>query len=72
MGRGDGPVIGKGVVRQLVSDGVLTTLTLEWAGHELRTHLVSGRGLARALAPGDAVSLAARPEDVHLLDRAAE
>lgn len=69
VGRGETPLIGKGTVHQLVSDGVLTTVTLQWAGHELRTHLVSGRGLARTLAPGDAISLAARAQDVHLLDR---
>jgi ABC-type sulfate/molybdate transport systems ATPase subunit len=69
VGRGEGLPIGKGVVRTLVSDGVAATVGVEWAGHELRTHLLAGRGLARTLRPGDAVTLSVRPEDVHLLPR---
>jgi ABC-type sulfate/molybdate transport systems ATPase subunit len=69
VGRGQRPLIGKGVVRQLVSDGLLMAVKLEWAGLELRTHLVSGRGLARTLAPGDAVSIAVRAEDAHVMPR---
>ncbi len=69
IGRGEGIPIGKGVVRQRSSDGVLTTLVLEWGGHEITTHLVSGRGLARSLVEGDGVLISVRPEDVHLLPR---
>ncbi|MEE9280165.1 MAG: ABC transporter ATP-binding protein [Myxococcota bacterium] len=72
VGRGEGAAIGKGIVRQLVSDGMLTRLTLEWAGLELRTHLVAGRGLARSLAIGDSVTLAVRPGDLHLIAAAPE
>lgn len=67
VGRGEGLPIGKGVVQTLVSDGVAATLTVAWAGRELRTHLLAGRGMARSLAPGDSVTLSVRPEDVHLL-----
>jgi ABC-type Fe3+/spermidine/putrescine transport system ATPase subunit len=69
VGRGEGIPIGKGVVRTLVSDGVAATVGVAWAGCELRTHLLAGRGLARTLRPGDAVTLSVRPEDVHLLPR---
>jgi len=69
VGRGEGVPIGKGVLRHAVSDGVATTLTLEWAGFELRTHLIAGRGLARTLAPGDSLTLSVRPEEVHLIGR---
>jgi hypothetical protein len=56
-------------VRRVASDGLLCTVTIAWAGHELRTHLVAGRGLARTLAPGDAVLLSAHADDVHVLAR---
>ncbi len=69
VGRGDGVPIGKATVVQLVSDGGLCTVQLHWAGFDLHAHLVSGRGLARTLAPGDAVLLSVRPEDVHVLPR---
>jgi ABC-type Fe3+/spermidine/putrescine transport system ATPase subunit len=69
IGRGDGEPIGKGRVLQHVSDGMLTTLVVEWGDHELRTHLVAGRGLARELRPGDVVSLSVRCEDVHVIAR---
>ena len=69
VGRGASTPIGKGIVRQVVSDGVLTTVRLEWAGHELETHLVSGRGLANTLRAGDAVVLSVRPEDTHVMPR---
>ena len=69
VGRGEGLPIGKGVVRTVVSDGVAATVLLDWAGHELRTHLLAGRGLARTVAPGDTVTLSVRPEDVHLIPR---
>ena len=72
VGRGGGAPIGKGVVRQLVSDGMLTRVSLEWAGFELRTHLVAGRGLARSLSAGDGVTLSVRANDLHLIRRAPE
>jgi len=67
VGRGEGTPIGEGEVAEFSSDGLLATLTIAWAGHTLRTHLVAGRGLARELRAGDRVSLAVRPEDVHVL-----
>jgi len=67
VGRGEGVPIGKAVVRTVVSDGVAVIVTVVWAGRELRTYLLAGRGLARSLAPGDSVTLSVRPEDVHLL-----
>jgi ABC-type sulfate/molybdate transport systems ATPase subunit len=67
VGRGEGLPFGKATVRTVVSDGVAATLTVSWAGQELRTHLLAGRGLARTIAPGDSVTLSVRPEDVHLL-----
>jgi len=69
VGRGEGLPIGKASVLTVVSDGVAATLTVSWAGHELRTHLLAGRGLARTIAPGASVTLSVRPEDVHLLVR---
>ncbi len=67
VGRGETEPIGKGTVLRVISDGLLCTVTLAWAGHELRTHLVAGRGLAKTLAPGDVVLLSVQPEDVHVL-----
>jgi ABC-type Fe3+/spermidine/putrescine transport system ATPase subunit len=67
VGRGEGIPIGKARVRSIVSDGAVATVTVEWAGHELRTHLLAGRGIARSLAPGDPVVLEVRPEEVHLV-----
>jgi ABC-type sugar transport system ATPase subunit len=67
VGRGEGDSIGNGVVRHVVSDGVATTVTLDWAGVELRTHLIAGRGLARTLVPGDTLDLSIRPEAVHVM-----
>lgn len=67
VGRGEGVPIGKAVVRTVVSDGVAVIVTVVWAGRELRTYLLAGRGLARSLAPGHSVTLSVRPEDVHLL-----
>jgi ABC-type Fe3+/spermidine/putrescine transport system ATPase subunit len=69
VGRGEGLPIGKGRVRTVVSDGVAVTVTLEWAGRELCTRLLAGRGLARSIAPGDSVTLSVRPEDIHLIPR---
>jgi ABC-type Fe3+/spermidine/putrescine transport system ATPase subunit len=69
VGRGGGRPIGKGRVLTVVSDGVVATVTLEWAGRELCTRLLAGRGLARSIAPGDSVMLSVRPEDIHLIPR---
>ena len=69
VGRGEGLPIGKGRVRAVLSDGVAVTVQISWAGRELRTHLLAGRGLARTVAPGDSVTLSVRPEDVHLIPR---
>lgn len=70
LGKGeDGESLGSAVVRQVVSDSVLTTLTLDWNGIDLRTHLVSGRGAARRVTCGDVVALAAMPEDLHIMSR---
>lgn len=67
IGRGESAPIGTGIVRALASDGLLTTVRIAWAGHELVTHLVSGRGLARTLRLGDEVLLSIRPNEVHVL-----
>ena len=67
LGRGDSAPIGKGIVRQVSSDGVLVTVRIEWAGCELVTHLVAGRGPARSLTAGDTVGLSLRAEDVWVL-----
>jgi ABC-type sulfate/molybdate transport systems ATPase subunit len=69
VGRGDTAPIGDGRVTAVVSDGVLTHVTLAWAGHELETHLLSGRGLARTIAPGDEVRLSVSPAAAHVLSR---
>jgi ABC-type Fe3+/spermidine/putrescine transport system ATPase subunit len=69
VGRGDTLVIGKGRVVRTLSDGVLVTAWIAWGGHELRIVAIAGRGLGHGLAPGDGVSLAVRPQDVHLLPR---
>jgi ABC-type Fe3+/spermidine/putrescine transport system ATPase subunit len=61
--------LGRATVLRIVSDGVLATTLLEWAGLELRTHLVAGRGLGHTLKRGDRVSITIRPEDIHLLPR---
>jgi ABC-type sulfate/molybdate transport systems ATPase subunit len=67
VGRGEGEPIGKGVVERVRSDGILATVTIAWAGHGLRAHLLAGRGLGHSLEPGAPVSLCVRAEDVHLL-----
>jgi ABC-type Fe3+/spermidine/putrescine transport system ATPase subunit len=67
VGHSDGDPIGAGVVREIVDDGVSVSVQVEWAGTVLRTHLTSGRGFARNLAIGAAVSLSANPEHVHLI-----
>jgi ABC-type sulfate/molybdate transport systems ATPase subunit len=68
VGRGEGEPIGKGVVTHRVDDGITTHVRVSWAGQELRTHLLAGRGLARTLSPGDLVSLSVRSECVHWID----
>jgi len=65
VGRGDGQPIGKAVVENLLGDGLATVATLRSAERRFTTHLLSGRGLARRLRPGDPVSLAVRADDVH-------
>jgi ABC-type sugar transport system ATPase subunit len=67
VGRGAVDLIGKGTVRAFVNDGVAVSVQIDWAGSELRTHLMAGRGLARGLEVGAAVSLSASPEHVHLI-----
>jgi ABC-type sulfate/molybdate transport systems ATPase subunit len=67
VGRGEGESIGKGSVQSVVDDGVAASVSIEWAGQPLRTHLLAGRGLARTLAPGDPVSLSVRADHVHVL-----
>lgn len=69
VGRGEGESIGKASVESISADSVIATLILRWAGQRLRTHLVAGRGLARDINAGDAVSLSVRAEDVHVLPR---
>ena len=68
-GRGEGVPFAKARVRSIVSDGAISTVCVDWAGHELRTHLLAGRGIARTLADGDPVLLSVRPEEVHLMPR---
>ena len=65
IGRGDGQPIGKATVESLVSDGLATVVTLRAPDRSFTTHLLSGRGLARRLRPGDLVSLTVRPDQVH-------
>lgn len=65
VGRGEGRSIGKGTVRHALSDGVVVSLILDWAGRELRSHLLAERGLARSVRAGDRLSLSVRPEEVH-------
>jgi len=67
IGRGAVDLIGKGTVRGIVNDGVAVSVQIDWAGAELRTHLMAGRGLARTLEVGAEVSLSASPERVHLI-----
>jgi len=67
VGRGAVDLIGKGTVQGIVNDGVAVSVQIDWAGAELRTHLMAGRGLARTLEVGAEVSLSASPERVHLI-----
>jgi ABC-type Fe3+/spermidine/putrescine transport system ATPase subunit len=66
-GRGELDPIGKGTVRGIVNDGVTAAVQIDWAGTQLRTHLLAGRGLARTLVVGTPVSLSASPEHIHLI-----
>jgi putative spermidine/putrescine transport system ATP-binding protein len=65
VGRGEGQPIGKAVVESLLSDGVATVASLRLRDRIFTTHLLAGRGLARRLRPGDPISLAVSPEQVH-------
>jgi ABC-type Fe3+/spermidine/putrescine transport system ATPase subunit len=67
VGRGEGAPIGKGVVTSIVRDGATVALSVDWAGVELRTVVLAGRGLGRTLSKGDGVNLSVRPERVHLV-----
>ena len=66
VGRGDGQPIGKARIESLLSDGLATVATLRLKDRLFTTHLLSGRGLARRLRPGDPVSLTVSPEQVHV------
>ena len=72
VGRGEGELIGKGRVTGLIDDGTTTLVDVDWAGAALRTHLLSGRGLARSVSVGDVVSLSVRPGDVHWIAEVTE
>jgi len=67
VGRSDRDPAGGGIVREIVNDGVSMSVRVDWAGTQLQTHLMAGRGLARRLEVGAAVSLSANPEHVHLM-----
>ena len=69
VGRGETIPVGKAAVVRTLHDGVIVTAWLSWAGHELRTVAIAGRGLGHSLAPGDEVAVAVRAEDVHLIAR---
>ena len=71
--RSDPNTLGEALIESRVSDGALVVAWVDWHGLRLRTHLLAGRGLGRAdtLKAGDGVFLAVRPEDVHVLPRAA-
>jgi len=65
VGRGDGLPIGKALVDHLMNDGLATVVALRARRRQFTTHLLSGRGLARRLSPGDSVPLAVDPAHVH-------
>ena len=67
VGRGELDPVGKAVVEHVVSDGVAASVNLDWAGVQLQTHLLAGRGLARSLTRGDTVSLSVSPDHVHVM-----
>ncbi|MGH0028240.1 MAG: ABC transporter ATP-binding protein [Myxococcota bacterium] len=67
-GAGTAP-LGKGYVSHVVNDGTAATVQVEWGSLELSSVLLADDPRARSLARGDAVSLAVRPERVHLMPR---
>ena len=69
LGRGEGHRFGEARVTTHASDGRLTTVSLDWGGKILRTHLISGRGLGHVVQVGDELTLSIRPEDAHVLRR---
>ncbi len=69
VGRGERFIVGKGRVLRTLSDGLLVTIWIDWNGFELRTVTIAGRGLGHEIAAGDCISLAIRPDDVHVLER---
>jgi ABC-type Fe3+/spermidine/putrescine transport system ATPase subunit len=64
---GEGVPMGKGQVTSVVDDGLSATVSIEWGDVRLRSVRLTGDGLVRGLAHGDAVSLSVRPECVHLM-----
>jgi ABC-type Fe3+/spermidine/putrescine transport system ATPase subunit len=66
-GSSDFDPIGKGFVSEVVNDGVAANVRIGWAGTELRALLLAGRGLAKTLMAGAAVSLSVDPKQVHLI-----
>jgi ABC-type sulfate/molybdate transport systems ATPase subunit len=69
VGGSDSAPIGRAIVKAVLSDGILTHVTLDWAGQELEAYLLSGRGLARTIATGDEVRLSVSQQDAHVLPR---
>ena len=67
----DPNTLGATTVESRVSDGALVVAWIAWDALRLRTHLLAGRGLGQTLKVGDGVFIAVRPEDVHVLPRAA-
>ncbi len=65
VGRGDGRPIGSARVEAMFDDGLSTVVELAVDGGTFTTHLLSGRGLARRLQPGDHVDLVVAPDQVH-------
>ena len=65
VGRGEGRPIGSAHVAAMFDDGLSTIVELEVDGGIFTTHLLSGRGLARRLRPGDRVDLVVAPDQVH-------
>ena len=65
VGRGEGRPIGSARASAMFDDGLSTIVELEVDGGTFTTHLLSGRGLARRLRPGDRVDLVVAPDQVH-------